>query len=188
MWLKIGRYPPINFDRERWFFICSICFNVCLSKSLVFPYCYTGTILDVINIKYRLITWVNDVDIDGLAEFTVLSFSMENNLNLDILQNYGGFQANSLRNLIQSNSDIDDENLSKTSSYYSPEDYITRMHDLSHCFNFISLNVQSLSAKYDKLCTFLVTLNQVLFACKKVGCHLILVLLSSAKLSLYLTS
>ena len=84
---------------------------------------------------------------------------MENNLNLDILQNYGGFQANSLTNLIQSNSDIDDENLSKTSSYYSPEDYITHMHDLSHCFNIISLNVQSLSAKYDKLCTFLELLS-----------------------------
>ena len=58
-------------------FICFICFNVslffnvCLSKCLVFPFCYTGTILDIINIKYRLITWVNDVDIDGLAESVV---------------------------------------------------------------------------------------------------------------------
>jgi hypothetical protein len=81
------------------------------------------------------------------------------NSNENTLASYGGVQANSLGNIVNYGGDDEEANQFKASSYYSTDEYIGVLRDNKNNFNLISLNTQSLNAKYNKLVAFNELLN-----------------------------
>ena len=97
----------------------------------------------------------------------------------NILKNFGGFNKNNLNSIIQSNfSDNDEHDFIlddiKTSSYYETDQIMEAYNSHKHNFSMLSLNCQSINAKFDSLILLVETLRQqkvqyYLFARNVVG-------------------
>ena len=73
-------------------------------------------------------------------------------LNEQILRNFGGTQSNSLTHIVQEeHSDIDDSFRFVQSNYYTHDDFVTTAANFMEHFSVLSLNCQSLNAKFDSL-------------------------------------
>ena len=72
-----------------------------------------------------------------------------------VLSNYGGIMKNDLLNNLDFNiSEIENIDNIYVSPYYSPEETAIRLKDKFNEFSIVSLNCQSLNAKYDQLTLF----------------------------------
>ena len=81
------------------------------------------------------------------------------NLNTSVLQNYGGMERNCLLNITKQTDDNPDEiNLFQNSPYVSHDQFLSVMHKIASDFTVLSLNRQSLNAKYNKIQCFLQSL------------------------------
>ena len=71
----------------------------------------------------------------------------------DILNNFGGVDNNNLLNLVQMNiPDVEDINGFLSSPYFLPDELTqTALIDKSNYFTILSLNCQSLNAKFDQI-------------------------------------
>ena len=75
----------------------------------------------------------------------------------DMLSNYGGFDQNSLNNIIAPDGHIneDDNNdlydLIRHSFYYSDKQIVSHLKERRHNFSILSMNVASLNAKFDQI-------------------------------------
>ena len=109
-------------------------------------------------------------------------------LDVNILDNFGGVNENNLLNVLQRDNDGDNDlNLfsgMKISNYCIDSDIAGVFSDKFNQFSVLSLNCQSISAKFDKLCVLFETLNQM-------NCQFILIclqetwLIDDSDLSLY---
>ena len=73
-------------------------------------------------------------------------------LNEQILRNFGGTQSNSLTHIVQEeHSDIDDSCRFVQSNYYTHDDFVTTAANFMEHFSVLTLNCQSLNAKFDSL-------------------------------------
>ena len=90
-----------------------------------------------------------------LIHFT-LPLNMDNddnrNFNEMILENVGGLALNSLTEIIRT--DGDGRNPNNVSSYFTNDSFIEHLRKNSTNFNIISLNIQSINAKYEQLFNF----------------------------------
>jgi hypothetical protein len=89
------------------------------------------------------------------------------NLNESILNNYGGFPANSLIDVIKSNESAGDETgeieIIRHSPYYLLDQISDISEGLTNCFTVLSLNIQSIRAKMDSLAIFISALKEFQF-------------------------
>ena len=87
-----------------------------------------------------------------LAIFSVVS-TMTNNQN--VLEHFGGVDANSLCQLLNNNDDNghpdDEPNIVQMSSYYDDDSLNNLFKDKGNSFCILSLNCQSVNAKFDQL-------------------------------------
>ena len=77
-----------------------------------------------------------------------------------LLDHLGGLDKNNLSNIIQhlGNNEEPEHNY-PTSYYFDIEDYIAQIPKNDSIFSVLSLNIECLSAKFDKLCAFLQVLS-----------------------------
>ena len=67
-------------------------------------------------------------------------------------RNFGGTQSNSLTHIVQEeHSDIDDSFRFVQSNYYTHDDFVTTAANFMEHFSVLTLNCQSLNAKFDSL-------------------------------------
>ena len=82
----------------------------------------------------------------------------------EILKNFGGLDKNNLDFILNKNIDQDDNSLNnlrlKTSYYYSHNTFIETLCKKRGCFSILSLNCQSLNAKFDSLLILIDELKQ----------------------------
>ena len=86
---------------------------------------------------------------------------MNNSFYKKILDNYGGEKLNSLLNI--ANADDEDDNEIKTmqpSPYYALNDFVTHMNCSKHNFTILSLNIQSINAKFNNLIALVDIINK----------------------------
>ena len=78
---------------------------------------------------------------------------MTNNQN--VLEHFGGVNANSLCQLLNNNDDNDHQddelNIMQISSYYDDDSLNNLFKDTENSFSILSLNCQSINAKFDQL-------------------------------------
>ena len=78
---------------------------------------------------------------------------MTNNQN--VLEHFGGVNANSLCQLLNNNDDNDHQddepNIMQISSYYDDDSLNNLFKDKENSFSILSLNCQSINAKFDQL-------------------------------------
>ena len=107
---------------------------------------------------------------------------MTNNRN--IMENFGGVDANSLCQLLNNNDDNDhpddEPNIVQMSSYYDDDSLNNLFKDKGNSFCILSLICQSINAKFDQLNIKVQQLkakvmNSVQFAYRKHGCPVILI-------------
>ena len=85
---------------------------------------------------------------------------MVNCFTRDILNNFGGLEDNSLLTALNVDDETTDEmNVIRHSPYYSLEDFIEHINVLDMGFTALSLNIQSINAKFNNLTIFLNTIN-----------------------------
>ena len=102
---------------------------------------------------------------DGFIFTTLCIFTV---IDENILKNFGGFNKNNLNSIIQSNfSDNDEHDFIlddiKTSSYYEINQIMEAYNSHKHNFSMLSLNCQSINAKFDSLILLVETLRQQKF-------------------------
>ena len=86
---------------------------------------------------------------------------MSNHPNLDILNNYGGIDTNSLLSVTNMFEDDNNEiNLIKQSRYFSIDDLISCLNNKHECFSIMSLNIQSINAKFNSFTTLIDLINE----------------------------
>ena len=73
------------------------------------------------------------------------------NLDEDILINFGGLEINSLKPIVQSDDDNSLITSTATSSYYTVDGFTSLITKYSNDFNIITLNSQSLNAKFNRI-------------------------------------
>ena len=84
---------------------------------------------------------------------------MANCFTRDILNNFGGLEDNSLLTALNVDDETTDEmNVIRHSPYYSLEDFIEHIN-VQMGFTVLSLNIQSINAKFNSLTIFLNTNN-----------------------------
>ena len=86
----------------------------------------------------------------------MLSFSLkmdnENDINNDILNNIGGFSENNIKDKLTFSDDSDiNINSIKHSSYIDTDSLALKLTHFKNDFSVLSLNAQSLAAKFDSL-------------------------------------
>ena len=88
-----------------------------------------------------------------LAIFFSVASTMTNNQN--VLEHFGGVDANSLCQLLNNNDDYghpdDEPNIVQMSSYYDDDSLNNLFKDKGNSFCILSLNCQSINAKFDQL-------------------------------------
>ena len=85
-------------------------------------------------------------------------------LNEQILRNFGGTQSNSLTHIVQEeHSDIDDIFRFVQSNYYTHDDFVTTAANFMEHFSVLTLNCQSLNAKFDSLTLLIEELREQKF-------------------------
>ena len=78
-------------------------------------------------------------------------------VNEDMLSNYGGFDQNSLNNIIAPDGHINEDDnddlydLIRHSFYYSDKQIVSHLKERRHNFSILSMNVASLNAKFDQI-------------------------------------
>ena len=77
-------------------------------------------------------------------------------LNASILQNYGGSDSNDLRNIINTESDYDDQSLTviNASNYHDTKDIVDKLSNKLHHFKIISFNAESIASKINEIIIF----------------------------------
>ena len=81
-------------------------------------------------------------------------------LSGSLLDHLGGLEKNNLSNLVQHLGQNDEpEHDYPTSYYYNTEEFISQIPKDESIFSVITLNIECLSAKFDKLCAFLQVLS-----------------------------
>ena len=86
---------------------------------------------------------------------------MEHSLEKNLLNNFGGLDNNSLLNIINEyETDSDDISIFKPSPYYSHDHLLDFIDKENRNFTVLSLNVQSLQAKFNKILAFLESLKE----------------------------
>ena len=71
--------------------------------------------------------------------------------NEDILEHFGGLNANSLVHLLHNNTDNDEPDFMQLSSYHDDDSLNTMFNIKADSFSILSLNCQSLNAKFDQI-------------------------------------
>ena len=71
--------------------------------------------------------------------------------NEDILEHFGGLNANSLVHLLLNNTDNDEPDFMQLSSYHDDDSLNTLFNIKADSFSILSLNCQSLNAKFDQI-------------------------------------
>ena len=85
-------------------------------------------------------------------------------LESDILRNFGGLPPNDLNSLLQTNEDLNPEiQTFDHSPYYDCATLDAALISNSHQFTVLSINIQSIAAKFDKLTAFLHNLQEKQF-------------------------
>ena len=78
----------------------------------------------------------------------------------EILDHIGGLDKNDLNNILQHlGRNEEPEETYRTSNYIDIDTFYTKMASYSSMFSTLSLNIESLNAKYDKLCAFITELG-----------------------------
>ena len=86
---------------------------------------------------------------------------MSKHPNLDILINYGGIDTNSLLSVTNMFEDDNNEiNLIKQSRYFSIDDLISCLNNSHESFNIMSLNIQSINAKFNSFTALIDLINE----------------------------
>ena len=81
-------------------------------------------------------------------------------LNTNILNNFGGIEANSLLTVTNIEEDENNElRIIDNSLYYTADELIIHFRSVTSNFIVLSLNIQSINSKYDQFVTFLDILN-----------------------------
>ena len=81
-------------------------------------------------------------------------YKMNDNIENDLLANFGGIQANSLNDLLNMNDESDEDNVSyfyQDSPYYDMNSIKIFCNRNKHSFSVFSLNAQSINAKINEL-------------------------------------
>ena len=88
-------------------------------------------------------------------------------LNTSILQNYGGTEINDLRNILNSESDYNDNSLTiiNASNYHDVNDIVNKLSNKLNHFKIISFNKESISSKINEMKIFveLMSTNSIYF-------------------------
>ena len=122
--------------------------------------CMRGRTVDgvrVCNLRHRLNSVVYFTHVAYIASTSRLFLSsasiMTNNQN--VLEHFGGVDANSLCRLLNNNDDNghpdDEPNIVQMSSYYDDDSLNNLFKDKGNSFCILSLNCQSINAKFDQL-------------------------------------
>ena len=78
------------------------------------------------------------------------------NLADDILRHRGGVNNNNLANILNNLNDLETTmSITSTSPYIDTSNINTYMKDFKNSFTVLTLNIQSLHAKFDKLAQFI---------------------------------
>ena len=91
-----------------------------------------------------------------------------NKTNEDFLRNFGGFEANDLTNLLNCDTDFDEDSATiiKVSNYHDLEDIINKqIFKKTDQFKVLGFNAESIFSKLDNIKVFLETLksNNIIF-------------------------
>ena len=86
---------------------------------------------------------------------------MEDTLEKDVLTHFGGYEKNSLIHILNDDQELDDDfSMFKHSRYYTQDTFLDHINLQNDCFSILSLNIQSIHAKFDKMVLFLRALKQ----------------------------
>ena len=85
---------------------------------------------------------------------------MSNNINDDILRNFGGTVMNNLNRLMETGNEKNQEISIESYSPYKTSDQIPQYFDIDKSFCVMSLNCQSINAKFDKLKAMLLNFKE----------------------------
>ena len=111
----------------------------------------------VCNVRHRLNSVVYFTHIAYIASTSRLFLSMASIMtnNQNVLEKIGGVDANSLCRLLNTNEDNghpdDEHNIVQMSSYYDDDSLNNLFKDKGNSFCILSLNCQSINAKFDQL-------------------------------------
>ena len=122
--------------------------------------CMRGRTVDgvrVCNLRHRLNSVVYFTHVAYIASTSRLFLSMASIMtnNQNVLEHFGGVDANSLCRLLNNNDDNghpdDEPNIVQMSSYYDDDSLNNLFKDKGNSFCILSLNCQSINAKFDQL-------------------------------------
>ena len=111
----------------------------------------------VCNLRHRLNSAVYFTHVAYIASTSRLFLSMASIMtnNRNVLEHFGGVDANSLCRLLNNNDDNghpdDEPNIVQMSSYYDDDSLNNLFKDKGNSFCILSLNCQSINAKFDQL-------------------------------------
>ena len=86
---------------------------------------------------------------------------MIDNTNLGVLNNHGGPEKNSLVHMLQTDDDDEEPTLFENSVYLNYENVVDVLKTKRSSLKVLSLNCQSLFAKYDQLCVYIQSLQEL---------------------------
>ena len=122
--------------------------------------CMRGRTVDgvrVCNLRHRLNSVVYFTHVAYISSTSRLFLSMASIMtnNQNVLEHFGGVDANSLCRLLNNNDDNghpdDEPNIVQMSSYYDDDSLNNLFKDKENSFCILSLNCQSINAKFDQL-------------------------------------
>ena len=86
---------------------------------------------------------------------------MSQDFTYNILSNFGGLEANSFLKVLGIDNEENNEiNITNPSSYYSLEQFVDYIHTLEDKFVVLSLNIQSINAKFDNFTILIDVINK----------------------------
>ena len=86
---------------------------------------------------------------------------MEQTLGEDVLTHFDEYEKNSLIHILNDDQELDDDfPMFKHSRYYTQDTFLDHINLQNDCFSILSLSIQSIPAKFDKLVLFLRALKQ----------------------------
>ena len=120
--------------------------------------CMRGRTVDVVrvcNLRRQLNSAVSLTHAAFIASTkAILSIASIMTNNQNVLENFGGVDANSLCQLLNNNDNDhpdDEPNIVQLSSYYDDDSLNNLFKDKGNSFCILSLNCQSINAKFDQL-------------------------------------
>ena len=148
------------------------------ASSMCVSACMSGRTVDGVrlcNLRRRLISVVSFTHTVYIASTkAILSVTSIMTNKQNVLENFGGVDANSLCQLLNNNDDNDnpddEPNIVQRSSYYDDDSLNNLFKDKGNSFCILSLNCQSINAKFDQLNIEIQQLNSAQLAYRKHGC------------------